>query len=351
MVYRVIQWSTGNVGAHAVRAIAGDPTLRLVGAYTYSGDKIGADVGEIVGTDRLGVRATDEVERLVETAADVVIHTPLPSLVHGDDSGLDLDVICRLLSSGKNVITVVGYMYPKAHGPSVVRRLERACRAGGTTFHGTGLNPGWLGELVPLTLSSLSRRIDRIHVTEITDFARYPSSKIMLDIMGFGKRPTVFRREGRRRREWLNGLFRESIELVADGLEYRLDRISESLEIDVAASSYDVAAGTIEAGTVAGQHWTWSGRIARQAVVTHETIWRMGPDAGADWPRGDHSVVIEGEPSMRVELGSGWLSDGLQATALHAVNAVPYVVDAASGIKTFLDLPWILGRNTRRRPR
>ncbi|MBK6737715.1 MAG: hypothetical protein IPG64_07270 [Haliea sp.] len=62
----------------------------------------------------------------------------------------------------------------------------RACRAGSSTFHGTGANPGWLGDLVPLTMSALSGRIDQILIREISNFKHYPSPQIVLDTMGFG---------------------------------------------------------------------------------------------------------------------------------------------------------------------
>jgi 2,4-diaminopentanoate dehydrogenase len=344
MVYRVIQWSTGNVGANAVRAVADNPQTKLVGAYTYSEAKSGQDVGEICGIGKVGAKATNDVEKLVRMNADVVIHTPLPSLVYGEDPELDIDIICRLLASGKNVITVVGYMYPKVHGPALVKRLEEACRAGGSSFHSTGLNPGWLGDLLPLSMSSLSRRIDNIHVTEISDFSYYPSPEIMLDVMGFGKSLAQFKKEGKRRTHWLNGLFRENIQMIADGLGIKLDRISDKLEVDTAKKTFDVAAGPIAKGSVSGQHWTWSGMVGRKAVITHETIWRMGPDAGKDWPTGNHTVAITGDPNMKVEFAADWISDGLLGTAMHAVNAIPHVCDAPAGIQTFLELPNIYGQ-------
>jgi len=343
MVYRVIQWSTGNVGAHSVRALAENPQTKLVGAYTYGDPKSGQDIGEIVGIGKVGAKATNDVEKLVKMKADVVIHTPLPSLVYGDDPDLDIDIICRLLASGKNVITVVGYMYPKVHGTALVKKLEEACRAGGTTFHSTGLNPGWLGDVLPLSMTSLSRSVDKIHVTEISDFTYYPSPEIMLDVMGFGKPIAQFKREGKRRTHWLNGLFRENVQMIADGLGIKLDRISEKLEIDTAKKNFDVAAGPIPKGSVSGQHWTWSGMVGRKPVITHETVWRMGPDAGKDWPAGDHSIVVSGEPNMSVNFKADWISDGLLGTALHAVNAIPHVCAAPVGIKTLIDLPSIHG--------
>lgn len=348
MAHRVIGWSTGNVGAHAVRAVAERPDLELVGLYVHSEAKAGRDAGELVGIDALGVTATSDVDELVATDADVVIHAPLPSLVHGDDPDADLATICRLLASGKDVITVVGYMYPSVHGAEIVDRLSAACEVGQATFHGTGLNPGWMGEIVPLTMSALSKRIDAITVTEISDFARYPSPEIMFSMMGFGSDPDEFERTSRRRANWLNGLFRENITLMAHGLGVELDRVDDQLELDLATDTYDVAAGTIEAGTVAGQRWVWTGVFDGRTVLSHETVWRMGPTAGAEWPIGDHSIVIEGEPSMELRFGDRWLSDGLLATAMHAVNAIEVVGAAGPGIKTFLDLPPIFARGALR---
>ena len=346
MAYRVIQWSTGNVGAHAVRAMAERSDTKLVGAYTYGDDKNGQDIGEICGVGKVGAKATNDVEKLVRMNADVVIHTPLPSMVYGDDPNLDIDIICRLLAWGRDVITVVGYMYPKVYGQALMRKLEEACRAGGSTFHSTGLNPGWLGDLLPLSMTSLSKRVDKIHVTEISEFSMYPSPQIMFDMMGFGKPLNQFKRDGKRRTTWLNGLFEENVQMIADGLGVKLDRIKSTLETDVANKGFNVAAGKIEKGTVSGQHWTWSGMVGNRAVITHETVWRMGNAAGKDWPKGNHSIVIEGEPAMRVEFEGSWISDGLLGTAMHAVNAIPYVCDAPSGVATFLDLPNIYGRGT-----
>lgn len=331
-----------------MRAVVERPDLELVGLYVHSESKAGRDAGELVGIDPVGVTATSSIDELVATDADVVIHAPLPSLVHGDDPDADLDAICRLLESGKDVITVVGYMYPSVHGSEVVDRLDAACAAGRSTFHGTGLNPGWMGEIVPLTMSALSRSIDTITVTEISDFARYPSPEIMFSMMGFGSDPDTFERTSRRRAHWLNGLFRENITLMAHGLGVELDRVDDQLELDLATETYDVAAGTIEAGSVAGQRWVWTGVLDGRPVLTHETVWRMGPSVGADWPTGDHSIVIAGEPSMELRFGGRWLSDGLLATAMHAVNAIGVVDDAAPGIKTFLDLPPIFGRGALR---
>lgn len=344
MTHRVIQWSSGNVGKHAITSIAGREGLKLVGLYVYNDDKVGRDAGEIAGMSALGVAATADREQLLALDADCVIHTPLPSLVYGENPDEDLETICALLASGKNVVTTVGYMYPKVHGEALVRRIEAACAAGNSSFHSTGVNPGWLGDVLPLMMSGICQQLDRIHVQEITNFEFYDSPRIIFDMMGFGCTPEAFQQHASRYSHWLSGLFRESIQMVADGLALELDTISEHSEIELATQGFSVAAGTIAPGTVAGQRWEWAGMVNNHKRIVHETIWRLHDTVGDQWPRGNHSVSIKGRPDMYVDFGAHWNSDVLLSTAVHAVNAVPYVCEAPAGIRTLLDLPMIIAR-------
>lgn len=344
MTTRVIQWSSGNVGKAIIRSIAKRSELELVGLYVHSAEKSGLDVGEIAGMAPLGVVATNSIEELLALDADVVIHTPLPSLVYGDNPDTDVATICQLLASGKDVITTVGYMYPKVYGAELVERFESACREGNSSFHSTGLNPGWLGDVVPLTMSSLSSRIDQVYVREITNFEFYPSPDVMFGMMGFGKTDAEFAQSIARYEHWLTYLFKENIQMIADGLGIELDTITDSRELAYAPAELHPAAGTVAQGTIAGQHWEWAGVSNGKKVIVHETVWRMHNSVAPDWPDGDHSVTIEGKPRIHINFEAAWISDGLLATGMHALNAVPYVAAAEAGIKTLLDLPWIMGR-------
>jgi hypothetical protein len=344
MAYSIIQWGSGNVGAQVIAEIARRRDLTLKGLFVYNPDKVGIDAGHIAGIKKLGVKATNSVEEILALEADCVIHAPLSSLVYGDDPEADLKTICALLASGKNVISTVGYMYPKVYGPRVVNKLARACRAGSSTFHGTGANPGWLGDLVPLTMSALSGRIDQILVQEISNFEHYPSPQIVLGTMGFGLSPARFKQRSARYRLWLTGLFRESIQMVADGIGLQLDAIDTRFNRELAPREFHIAAGTIPKGSIAGQRWEWAGRARGKKVIVHETVWRVHDSIGEKWPRGSHSITISGKPNMFLEFGPRWNDNPGSTTSLHAVNSVPYVCAAPSGIQTFLDLPWIVGR-------
>jgi hypothetical protein len=345
--HRVLQWTTGNVGRAALRTIIARPELELAGVYVTSKHKDGRDAGELAGTDPVGVSASDDRDAALALGADVVIHTPLPSLVHGDDPGRDLDDFVALLEAGTDVITTVGYMYPAAHGADVVDRLQAACVAGGASFHGTGANPGWFGDVLPLVMSGLSLRIDRIGVQEISNFQHYPSPEIMFDMMGFGATPAEFERRASRHRTWLDGLFTEAVMMVADGLGCAVDDVNgvtSEMETALAATDHETAAGTVPAGTVAGQRWRWAATVAGRPLVEQETVWRMHRDVAPEWPTGDWSIAIDGEPPMHLSLPHGWNTDVLASTAAHALNAIPYVAAAPPGIVTFLDMPMVAGR-------
>ena len=345
MTYRVVQWATGNVGRHSIRAILDHPDLELAGVYVTSPAKAGLDAGEIAGREPVGVRATADLDEILALDADCVAHMPLPSKQIGDDPDQDTKDICRLLESGKNVVTTVGFVYPKAYGAEVVARLEAACATGQSSIHGTGVNPGFMAELVPLTLSSLCARIDRILVRESSEFSRYPSPEIILGMMGFGKSPADYETHGARYRAWLGGLFAESVWMVADGLGVELDGIETSEEVELTDERLEIAAGVLEPGTVAGQRWVWQGIVGGEPLVVQEAVYKAAPQVAPQWPGSGWLTRLEGSPNITIDVPH-WLNNGLLATAMHAVHAIPAVVDAEPGIRTFLDLPLVVGRHT-----
>ena len=244
------------------------------------------------------------------------------------------------------MITTVGYMYPKIYGEELVARLESACREGGSSFHSTGLNPGWMGDVLPLTMSTLSSRIDQVYVREITNFEFYPSPEVMFDMMGFGKSEAEFADHIERYSFWLTRLFRENIQLIADGPGVELDEIVDTTEQALAPADLETAAGVVKAGTIAGQHWEWAGVKGGNKLIVHETVWRMHASVAPEWPVGDHSVTISGKPRMQINMAADWINDGLLATGMNAVNAIPEVVAAPAGIQTVLNLPRLFGRQT-----
>jgi hypothetical protein len=161
-----------------------------------------------------------------------------------------LDDICALLESGKNVVStaVTALIYPASAGQDVVDRLEAACAAGGVSFHGTGIEPGWAGEVLPLTMSGILGRVESIVAQELMDYSTYDSAEMMSDMMGFGQPPDA--PVPLSQPELAGQVFRAPLMLVADGLGAEIERFEYSREVAVATEPVTVAFGTIAAGTV-----------------------------------------------------------------------------------------------------
>jgi len=348
MTLRVIQWATGGVGRAAIEGMRNHPELVLVGCWVHSPDKNGRDVGELVGTESIGVRATNDVDSLLSVDADCVIYSPMLA---------DHAVVERILRSGKNVVTPLGWWYPDR---STTARIDAACADAGVTLHGTGIHPGGITERFPLMVSALSGSVTRVRAEEFSDIRTYSAQDVVRDIMLFGAAPEVASTS-----IMLNVLghgFQQSIRMVADEMGFPIDpELRTSHEVAVATAPIDSPIGTIEPGFVAAQRFRWEALVDGEPVVTAAVNWLMGEEhLDPPWSFGPKrerfEVEITGDPPVLVTF-HGWhpssLEEGLKrnrgivATAMHCVNSVPYVCAAEPGIRTYLDLPLIAGRAAR----
>jgi hypothetical protein len=344
MSYRVIQWATGNVGRAAVQGILSHPELELVGAWVHSVDKVGRDIGEICGVGPVGITATDDVDAICAMSADCVLYSPLLP---------QLDEVVRLLESGKNVVTPVGWFYPRKT-PGIAQ-IEAACRLGNVSLHGTGIHPGGITELVPLTLSRLCRNVRHVRAEEFSDIRVYRAELVVREVMLFGKRPEEARTSPML--DLLGYGFGQSIDMIADALGMRLDeRKATTHETAVATAPIDTPVGVIPIGTIAAQRFTWQGLVRGEPVITVRVNWLMGEKhLDPPWTIGGErfEVELQGDPSVHAtfrglqppfEQADLDRNPGIVATAMHCVNSIPAVCDAPPGIRTYLDLPLISGR-------
>ncbi len=345
MTYRVIQWATGGVGRASIEGILAHPELELVGCWVHSDDKVGKDVGELCDMEPIGIAATNHVETLLALEADCVMYSPIVA---------NRKEVIRILESGKNLVTPLGYFYP---GKRDVSDLEAACRAGGVTLHGTGIHPGGITERFPLMISALSQNITHVRAEEFSDIRTYDAPFVVGEIMGFGKTPEEAAKSPML--DAMGGGFMESVDMVADALGFALDEERRTKhEVAVATRPIDSPIGPIEPGLVAAQRFTWEGTVRGETVISVRTNWFMGEE-GFDpaWnfgPEGERfEVEVTGDPSGKV-IFRGWHPEsieqglkrnpGIVATATHVVSAIPYVCQAPPGIKTYLDLPLVAGR-------
>ncbi|BBY63503.1 NAD(P)H-dependent amine dehydrogenase family protein [Mycolicibacterium helvum] len=344
MAYRVVQWGTGAVGVEAIRGILGHPDLELVGVKVYSEGKAGTDAGVLAGAEPIGVTAAIEVDT---AEVDAVVYAPRHPSV---------DEAATILASGANLITTAFAFHPARMERRDRERLQQACIDGNSSLHGTGLNPGNLGVVVPLALTGMSRTIEHVKVQERADWSVYDSVEITFDQMHFGSplADVDAQSDGLR---FTSQLFQEQVWLLGDALGLGVDEVTTDLEVIGASVDRDVCGRTLRAGTVAGQHWRWSGLSNGEPVVEVETLWTVGEPQPKHWPTPQHgwTVTIEGAPSMQAHLMTlasfrrdvplaEHVRSASVATAMQAVNATIAVCNAAAGFVTMADLPLSLYR-------
>lgn len=345
MTLRVVQWATGNQGVEAIRAVLDRADLELVGAKVYSPDKVGVDAAALAGRDPIGVAATMDVDEVLALGADCVAYFP---------RNTSLDEVCAILASGANVVTTAFLFHPASLPSDDLARLEAACAAGGTTVHGTGLNPGNLSGVLPLALSGMSRSIERITLQERADWTFYESTHITFDNMRFGRPADEVSEAASDFLRFNSGLFQEMIALLGEALDADLDEITTDVELVEAQVDHDIFGTILEAGTVAGQRWHWQGKRAGRTLIEIETLWTVGGEYPPHWPtpQDGWTLTIEGEPSIRTHLLTLMsyerdlpIAEHVRAasiaTAMQAVNAIPAVCAAPPGIATMADLPLV----------
>ena len=338
---RVIQWATGNIGARALRAVIEHPGFELVGLLVSDPSKVGKDAGDLCGVSPVGITATASVDEIVTLDADCVLYMR---------QGTDITELCRLLASGKNVVTTRGDFHdPASLDPAARSDIEAACVAGGTSIYSTGSSPGFITEALAFPLLSLSRRLDCLTIDEFADMASRNSPDLLFNVMGYGVPLTEF---DPRKVEYVKHDFAASLAQVAEAAEIEIDGWEAFGENSAANRRIEIAAGTIEAGTVAAQRITITGIKDGQPRLRFRANWYVTRDiVDTDWELRESGwrVQVAGDTPLDVSITFPVAPEDYAAftpglTAHRAVNAVPAVCAAPPGIRTTADLPQVIAR-------
>lgn len=348
----VVVWSTGGVGSIAIDAVRTRPDLDLVGVWVHSAEKVGRDAGELVGGEPLGLTVTDDADALIALRPDCVVYAASGP---ERDGGAVPDYL-RLLSAGINVVSTssTSLVYPPAYfSPEWREQMTAAARDGGASFYASGIFPGFASDELALLLSTQSKTIRCLTVTEVALNDHYPVADVMMNGMGFG-RPLDFepllKKPG-----FIEMAWRAPIYLIAAGLDVEVEEVRGTLDRRLTDRDIDVAFGTIEAGTCGAVGTRAAGVVDGREAIVVEHIIRMARDVAPDWPASDfdatYRVDIVGEPDIHCAMNVG-AAEGhaaghaaMAATAMRVVNAIPYVVDAPAGLLSSLDVPITLPRH------
>ncbi|MFC0204560.1 NAD(P)H-dependent amine dehydrogenase family protein [Novosphingobium soli] len=330
---RVIQWTTGKVGKHALRAILDDPRLELAGCYAWSDAKKGHDAGSLCGRPDTGITATNDIEALIALGADTVLYNPFEA---------DLDQVIRLLESGLDVVSTNLFLNLGRIRGEVKDRLEAACARGGSSLYITGINPGWINSVIA-SMTAICRDVRAVELTESADCSVYESVETW-GFLGMGEPGGMTPELMDRAQSWLI-LFKDAVERIAAALDLALDDITFFCEYATAARDVDLGWMRMDKGTNAALRGGWQGKLKGQTVVTITVVWYLTRELAQGWSIDDdqYHLVVDGEPSIdnRIRLipAAHWKNhDWDIMTALPAVSAVPQIKAARPGVLGLLDV-------------
>jgi len=323
---RVVQYGLGPIGSAVARHAVERAGLELVGGVDIDPAKVGKDVGEVIGlASPLGFAVT-------ETLAGSLAHAEADAVLHTTSSYFDLfkGQILEILEAGLDVVTTAEELsFPWLAHPQEAAEVDAAARRAGKTVLGTGVNPGFIMDALPLFLTAICQRVDRVEVTRIVNAStrRGPfQAKI-----GSGLTTEQFNARMAAGRMGHVGL-PESVGMVFHTLGKRLARYESGVEPVVADRLVKTAYFEVQPGQVMGLKQIARGYTDEGEFMTLTFVAAL--EAGED---GD-TIQIIGKPNLEVKLKG---TNGDLATVAIAVNAVRRVKEAAPGLITMRDLPII----------
>ena len=341
MTYKVIQWTTGFVGREAVKGILSHPELELVGAYAWSPEKNGQDVGELCGIGRLGIQATNDIDALLALGADCICYTP--------HQLASVDVLCRLLEGGNNVVSS-NLTNMRAAGETARARVEAAAQAGGASLFGSGIFPGFANYLAA-NMASVSQNFRRVQFLESVDLSTYHAIS-NYENLGWGQKPDP---KWEQTSSQVLGFYEECLDVMAAMLRVPISERRSNLEWAITPEDREFFGFEMKAGTIAGQKNTWQAFTAGQedAVLELDVCWVAGKGLEPEWPiHHGYTMKVEGNPNVqtrvtfspqKAERIEDYIDMSNTVTSMPIVSAIPTVCEAAAGIRTYADLPLITG--------
>lgn len=331
MAIRVLHVGLGPIGAGIVRQIAARPGFRIVGAVDIDPAKVGQDLGAVAGLDRrLRVKVTDDVGKTIKrTEPDVAVLCTSSSL-----ASLTKQLEPILKRRVPVVSTTEELAYPFYSNRKLAKRIDAMARKAKVAVAGTGVNPGFAMDALPIALTAVCERVDAIHVDRVQDASRRRLP--FQQKIGAGLTPEQFRERAEAGTVRHVGLT-ESIAMIGAAMGWKLERITDTLEPMIAAERVASEFLTVEPGQVAGIRQDGVGYRDGEPVITLHMEASLGAPASYD------AVRISGSPPLHSRIEGGIHGD--IATASIAVNSIPAVLEARPGLHTMrsLRLPSFFG--------
>ncbi len=325
MAIRVLHMGLGPIGAAVVKQVAQRQGFRSVGAVDIDPAKVGKDLGTVIGLDKkLKVTISDDIRKAIKaTKPDVVALCTSSSLEK---------VLPQIEAITKAKVPIVStteeLSYPYYSNKKLAKQIDKLPRKAGVAILGTGVNPGFVMDALPITLTGVCERVDAIHIDRIQDAStrRLPFQQKI----GSGLTPEEF--QGRVEGGTVRHVrLTESIAMIADAMGWKLDKITDDIKPKIANKPVSSQFLQVKKGQVCGLIQDGTGYRNGKAIIT------LHMEAYLGAPESFDAVRIEGSPALTMKIAGGVHGD--VATASITVNSMPKVIEAPAGLHTMRSLP------------
>lgn len=325
---RVILFGLGPIGAACASVLAKRPDYEFVGAVDLDPAKVGKDVSEILGlTEKTGVKVSDKVARVLSKDAELVVHATGSYMVKVRPQ------LEQIITAGKNIVSTCEELAdPWAQNPQMADELHKLAKRSKVTVVGTGINPGFAMDTLPVALTAVCQDVKHVRVKRVVDASK--RRRQLQQKIGAGMTQEAFRQAAARQEIRHVGLS-ESVSLVARGLGWKLDDIREEIEPVVATQRIITDYLTVDSTFVAGVRQAGRGLVGGHEKIVLEL--EMTVDAGEAYDE----AWIQGTPDIH-SLIKGIHGD--LSTAALVANTARRVVESKPGLLTMIDLPVVSAR-------
>ena len=325
MAIRVLMYGLGPIGAAVARQIASRKGFQIVGAVDIDRAKIGLDLGQVIGLDKkLRVRVTNDAVGAIKSGKpDVAVLCTSSSLK---------SVMPQIETVLKKKVAIVStteeLSYPVGKNRALAKKIDALAKKAKVAVVGTGVNPGFAMDALPITLTGICERVDSIRVDRIQD-ARTRRLPFQQKI-GSGLNSQQFAQKVKDGSVRHVGLA-ESVTMIADAFGWKLDKVTDDIQPKIADQAVESELIAVDPGYVCGIVQDGIGYVKGKPVIT------LHMEAYLGAPESYDAVTVEGNPRITQKIAGGLHGD--IATASITVNSIPKILRVSPGLRTMADMP------------
>ncbi len=321
---RVVSVGLGPIGLSAARLALSKRSLKLVGAVDPDPEKVGRDLGDLLGSDSVGIPIiADAKEVYQQHKPDAILHCTSSFFARVYDQ------LMEAVEAGVNVVSSSEELLePKYRNPELAAKLHRAALEHSVSILGTGVNPGFAMDFLAAVASAITDRVDSVRCRRVVDAST--RRRPLQDKVGAGLSPEEFQIKMEAGGFGHIGM-EESVALLGRALGFGLTRVEQSLHPVLSDRRQQTCHRTVEKGQVAGIRNLGFGWVGEQQLVELDLTMAVGAENPID------EISLLGEPPVCMSFPGGIPGD--RATAAILVNSLPQVVRAEPGLHTVMDLP------------